>query len=113
MPFSFVPTGVIPDGEFDELAERVFGTVRNYEGPVDMSETWSAVVTNFESPEQFSSALEFARERFAIAMELNPLWKLLRILFPADVLFNYNVPTSGVVFFAPERERIGLYFQLK
>jgi hypothetical protein len=101
MPFRFVPTGEIPDDEFDELAEHVFDTARNYEGHVDVAGTWPAVVTNFESPEQFSSALEFSRERFAIAMELDPVWHLLEILFPDDVFQGIVAPALGIVFYTP------------
>jgi hypothetical protein len=102
MPFSFIPTGEIPDEEFDELAERVFGTVRNYEGPVEVSEIWPEVVADFESQDEFRTANENIRKYSIIKMELDPLWKLLKILFPRDLWKRDETPTSDVVFFAPQ-----------
>jgi serine/threonine protein kinase len=110
MPFSFVPAGEIPDEEFDELAEHVFDTVRNYEGPVRRNQVWPVVVENFRSPNEFRSAREDACARFAIQMELNPLWNLLRILFPHDAIGGDIAPTSGIVFYAP---RTGTNWTLK
>jgi hypothetical protein len=101
MPFRFVPTGEIPDDEFDELAEEVFGTVRNYEGPLKKSRIWPAEVTDFRSPDEFRSFLEEERKYFAVWMELNPLWHLLKILFPDDVLKRSAAPASGIVFYTP------------
>jgi hypothetical protein len=99
MPFSFAANGEIRDEEFDELAERVFGTVRNYEGPVDVEEIWPAVVTDFESQDEFRSAPEENRKNFVIKMELDPVLSLLRILFPDDALKRNATPALGIVFY--------------